>query len=95
MSNVSCHLLLNKCIFCNKEVKYVKRKREFLRKCVAEQAKSKILHHAKENDFDLIAFAPTNDLIASEAQYRPSCYADYTRPVTGAKVVEKSDYQKV
>ena len=31
----------NKCIFYNKEVKYVKRKREFLRKRVAEQQRVK------------------------------------------------------
>ena len=93
MSNVLCHLLPNKCIFCDKEVKYVKRKREFLRKCVAEYGKSKILQHAKEkNDFRLITLASTNDLTAPEAQYYPSCYTDYTRPVIGKKVVEKSDY---
>ena len=86
LSNVSCYLLPNKCIFCDKEVKYVKRKREFLRKCVVEQAKSKILQHAKEkNDFYLIALASTNDLIAAEAQYHPSCYTHYTCPVSGKK----------
>ena len=64
--------------------------------CVVEQAKSKILQHAKErNDFHLIALASANDLIAAEAQYHPSCYTDYTRPVTCKKVVEKSDYRKL
>ena len=54
----SCHLLTNKCIFCDKEVNYVKRKREFLRKYAVEQAKGNILHHAKEkNDFHLIALS--------------------------------------
>ena len=73
MSNVSCQLLPKKCIFCDKEVKYVKRKQEFLRKSVAEQAKSKILKRAKEkNDFHLTALALANDLIAAEAQYHPS-----------------------
>ena len=68
----------------------------FLRKCVVEQEKSKILQHAKEkNDFHLIALASTNDLIAAEAQYHLSCYTDYTRPVTDKKVVEKPDYQKL
>ena len=91
-----CHLLPNKCIFCDKEVKYVKIKREFLWKSVLEEAKGKILHHAKEkNDFHLIALTSANDLIAAETQYHPSCYADYTRPVTGKKVVENSDYQKL
>ena len=59
-------------------------------------AGSKILQHAKEkNDFHLIAFASTNDLIAAETHDHPSCYTDYARPVTGKKVVEKSDYQKL
>ena len=49
----------------------------------------------KKNDFYLIVLALTNDLTAAEAQYHSSCYADYTRPVTGKKVIEKSDYQKL
>ena len=89
-------LLPNKCIFCDQEVTYVKRKREFRRKYVAEQAKSKILQHAKEkNDFHLTALASTNDLIAAEDQHHTSIYTDYTRPVTGKKVAEKSYYQKL
>ena len=36
-----------------------------------------------------------NDLTAAEAQYHSWSYADYTRPVTGKKVIEKSDYQKL
>ena len=89
-------LLPNKCIFCDQEVTYVKRKREFRRKYVVEQAKSKILQHAKEkNDFHLTALASTNDLIAAEDQHHTSIYTDYTRPVTGKKVVEKSYYQKL
>ena len=96
LPSVSCNLLRNKCIFCDKEVKQVKRKREFLRKCVAEQAKCKILQHGKEiNDIHLTALASTNDLIAAEAQHHLLCYRDYTRLVTGKKVVEKSDYQKL
>ena len=85
----------NKYIFCGKEVKYVKTKSEFLRKRVVEQAKSNILQHAKEkNHFHLIVLVSTNDLIAAEAQYHPSCYADYTRYFTGIKVVGKSDYHQ-
>ena len=54
--------------------------------CVVEQAKRKMLQHAKEkNEFHLIFFGSTNDLIAAEAQYHPPCYTDYTRPVTGKK----------
>ena len=57
LSNV--HLLPNKFIFCDKKVKYVKRKSEFFRKFVVEQANSKMLQHAKEkNDFHLILFLP-------------------------------------
>ena len=79
-------LLPNKCIFCDQEVTYVKRKREFRRKYVVEQAKSKILQHAQEkNDFHLTALASTNDLIAAEDQHHTSIYTDYTRPVTGKK----------
>ena len=37
LPNASCHLLPNKCIFCYKEVKYVKRKRDFLKKCVSRE----------------------------------------------------------
>ena len=48
-----------------------------------------------KNDFYLIVLASTNDLTAAEAQYHSSRYTDYTRPVTGKKVIEKSDYQKL
>ena len=83
-------------IFCDKEVKYLKRKSEFLWKFVVEQAKSKMLRHAKEkNDFHFIVLAWTNDLIAAEAQYHSSCYTEYTRSATGKKVIEKSGYQKL
>ena len=86
----------NKCIFCDKEVKYVKRKSEFLRKYDFEQGKSKMLQHAKEkNYFHLTVFASTNHLTAAEAQYHSSDYTDYTRPVTCKRVIEKSDYQKL
>ena len=86
----------NKCIFCDKEVKYVKRKSKFPRKCAVEQGKSKTLHHAKENNcFHLTVFASTNHLTAAKAQYHSSRYTNYTRPVTGKKVIEKSDYQKL
>ena len=72
-------LLSNKCIFCDQEVTYVKRKREFRRKYVVEKAKSKILQHAKEkNDFHLTALASTNDLIAAEDQHHTSIYTDQT-----------------
>ena len=55
-----------------------------------------MLQHAKEeNGFHLIFLASVNDLIATEANYQPLCYTDYTRPVTGKKVVEKSDHQKL
>ena len=47
----------------------------------------------KKNDFYLIVLALTDDLTAAEAQYHSSRYTDYTRPVTGKKVIEKSDYQ--
>ena len=64
----------------------VHKKREFLRKCLVEQGKIKILQHVKDkNDFHLIDLASTNDLIATESQYHPSCYTDYTRLFTGKK----------
>ena len=47
----------------------------------------------KKNDFYLIVLPLTNDLTAAEAQYHSSRYTDYTRLVTGKKVIEKSDYQ--
>ena len=55
-----------------------------------------MLQHAKEkNDFHFIVLAWTNDLIAAEAQYHSSCYTEYTRSVTGKKVIEKSGYQNL
>ena len=48
-----------------------------------------------KNDFYLIVLASTSDLTAAEAQYHSWSYADYTRRVTGKKVIEKSDYQKL
>ena len=84
----------NKCIFWDKEVTYIKRKSEFLRKYAVEQAKSKMLQYAKKNnDFHLIVLASTNDLTAAEVQYHSSRYTYYTCPVTGKKVIEKSHYQ--
>ena len=84
----------NKCKFWDKEVTYIKRKSEFLKKYAVEQAKRKMLQYAKKkNDFHLIVLASINDLTAAEVQYHSSRYTYYTCPVTGKKVTQKSDYQ--
>ena len=63
-----------------------KEKASSSKNCVFEQANSKMLQHVKEkNEFHLIFFGSTNDLIAAEAQYHPPCYTDYTRRVTSKK----------
>ena len=47
----------------------VKQVRETLEKCAKEK-----------NDYRIISLVSNHDIVAAEAKYPPSCYADYTRP---------------
>ena len=80
------------CIFCCLDIKYKQRKPEYLRKCQVKQVKETLEKYAKEkNDFNMISLLSTNDIIAAEAQYHPSCYQDYTRPKHSGK--KNNDHQ--
>ena len=68
----------DECIFCKKP-KYVKRKIEKLRQCCETRVVKTITTAANlRNDHEMMGTV-TNDLIAVEAKYHPSCYALYTR----------------
>ena len=93
-SSSSTSLLLpKKCIFCSFDIKYKHRKPEYLRKCQVKQLRDTLEKHAKEkNDFNMISLVSTNDIIAAEAQYHPSCYQDYTRPTNSGKKNDDHQY---
>ena len=72
----------DQCLFCKKKNKYVKRKQDYLVKCVTETAKMSILIAAQQkSDSRVLGIAETACLIAREAHYHESCSRDYTRNV--------------
>ena len=74
------------------DIKYKQRKPEYLRKCQVKQVREILEKYAKEkNDFNMISLLSTNDIIAAEAQYHPSCYQDYARPKDSRK--KNNDHQ--
>ena len=91
-SSSTSSLLPELCIFCSLDIKYKQRKPEYLRKCQVKQVRETLEKYAKEkNDFNMISLLSTNDIIAAEAQYHPSCYQDYTRPKNSGK--KNNDHQ--
>ncbi|KAK3794870.1 hypothetical protein RRG08_001021 [Elysia crispata] len=72
----------DQCLFCKKKNKYVKRKQDYLVKCVTETAKMSILNAAQQkSDSRVLGIVETACLIAREAHYHESCRRDYTRNV--------------
>ena len=70
----------DKCIFCERQYRYNRRKREILTKCVTEIAKTTIAEAARyANDTRMIALTENNCLIAQEAYYHSACRKNYTR----------------
>ena len=75
-------ILPRKCIFCKKD-KYSKgtRTRENLSSCLQIRADEKIRNLACErNDTAVMAIA-SDELVAKEARYHPTCYRSYTQPL--------------
>ena len=91
-SSSSTLLSQHKCIFCDKTKKYKSNEAENLRTCDLKQVKEKIGQCAKDKgDRHVIAVTSTHDLIAAEAKYHLSCYANFTRlkkPVCHQRAVE-------
>ena len=85
-SSSSTSLLLPEiCIFCSLNINK-QRTREYLRKCQVKQVRETLEKYEKEkNGFNMISLLSTNDIIAAEAQYHPSCCQDYTRPKNSGK----------
>ena len=86
-SSSSTSLLLPEiCIFCSLNITNKQRTREYLRKCQVKQVRETLEKYEKEkNGFNMISLLSTNDIIAAEAQYHPSCCQDYTRPKNSGK----------
>ena len=79
-SSSSLGILLPRCLFCDKEIKYKKRKPKKLKKYCEKRVQETIKNAANEiNDYSMISLLSTTDLIAAEAMYHRSCYVDYTR----------------
>ena len=80
-------LLPEICILCS-----LNRTRDYLRKCQVKQIRETLEKYEKEkNGFNMISLLSTNDIIAAEAQYHPSCCQDYARPKNSGK--KNNDYQ--
>ena len=92
-SSSSTSLLLPEiCIFCSLNITNKQRTREYLRKCQVKQVRETFEKYEKEkNGFNMISLLSTNDIIAAEAQYHPSCCQDYTRPKNSGK--KNNDHQ--
>lgn len=70
----------NRCIFCKKDSKKFKGKKETLSKCVTETSEQTIREAANsKNDFELLREIGTEDLRAKEARYHESCRREYVR----------------
>jgi len=70
----------DKCIFCDRPVKQLRGTKEFLSKCVTEDAESRIKQCATEkSDYRLLGIIEGQDLRAREARYHESCRRDYVR----------------
>ncbi|KAK3764229.1 hypothetical protein RRG08_045715, partial [Elysia crispata] len=80
-SSSSCTLFpQNQCIICQRESKYVKRKKDKLIKCVTETAKASILEAAqRKGDARLTGLLQNFCLIAKEGHYHASCRREYTK----------------
>ena len=102
-SSSSTLLPQDKCICCDKTKKYKSNKVGNLRTCNLNQVKEKIEQCAKDKaDHRIIALISTHDLIAAEAKYHPSCYANFTRPkitsvqsMSSGKCQETDDYKRI
>ena len=71
------------CIICDKKSKYVKKKQESLRQCVVKETHKTLEKLANEgNDFCMQSLVTTSEMVAAQAKYHPSCYAEYNRPKT-------------
>ena len=91
-------LLPDICIFCDVNVKYKNRKPEPLRKCEVKQVKEKLKTCAEDkNDYHILSLIATNDIVAAEAKYHPSCYKDYTRPKKTSKPKDSAivEYKRI
>ena len=85
-SSASSTLLPNRCILCDKTIKYKNRKPEPLRKCEVMKTRERLEQCAKEKgDHHVISVISTHGIVAAEAKHHPSCYADYTRPKKNIK----------
>ena len=79
-SSAGSPILSDICIICDKKNKYVKKKQKHLRQYVVKQTQKTLENFANErNDFRMQSLVATSDMIAAEAIYHPSCYAEYTR----------------
>ena len=79
-SSAGSPILSDICIICDKKNKYVKKKQKHLRQYVVKQTQKTLENFANErNDFRMQSLVTTSDMIAAEAIYHPSCYAEYTR----------------
>ena len=97
-------ILPNICIICDKKNRYVKKKSEKMRQCLAQKKDSKESCIQKtlekfsneRQDFRIQSLLSTTDLIAAEAKYHPTCYMEYTRPKGNKnnKQQDMSDYKK-
>ena len=82
-SNSTSTILSQICIFCGGDSKYKKEAntREPLRRCAQLRVDQKLKTIATErHDAKLIALT-SDELVAKEARYHPSCYKVYTKPV--------------
>ena len=89
-----CGKLERKCIFCNKEKKYVKRKLDSFFPITDMRACKTLLEARKIRNDNRLRELCSEDLIAKEAYYHKTCYKEYTRILTKTENTEGSYVDK-
>ena len=89
-----CGKLERKCIFCNKEKKYVKRKLDSFFPITEMRACKTLLDASEMRNDDRLRALCSEDLIAKEAFYHKTCYKEYTRILTKTEHTEESYIDK-
>ena len=82
-SNSSSTILPQICIFCGGDSKYKRgtKKRDPLRYCAQLKVDQKLRTIATERHHAKLIALTSDELVAKEARYHPSCYKVYTKPV--------------
>ena len=93
-TTLRCGKLERKCIFCNMEKKFVKRKLDSFFPITEMRASQTFLEASKMRNDNRLRALSGEDLIAKEAYYHKTCYKEYTRILIKTENTEGSYIDK-